>query len=108
MASVHIPLFLDGKLTTDFRSRSVIDGSFRAKPEDYHRLLKNDDRGQNLKLGNSDNAIFFDWTKDPILSDRTLSDAVSVISKEGIWDLLERGRSYAAMMEKRGDFRLLE
>mmetsp|Transcript_15159 Transcript_15159/g.22917 ORF Transcript_15159/g.22917 Transcript_15159/m.22917 type:complete len:283 (-) Transcript_15159:300-1148(-) len=92
MGSVHIPLFMDGKLTTEFRSKPVIDGSFRAELKDYHALK------------NSKDVIFFDWTKDPILNSRTLIDAVSTISKEGIWDLLEQGRSYAVTMEKRGKF----
>ena len=98
MASVHIPLFLDGKLTSNFQSKPYIDGSFLTKPDDYHKLLI--DGGSN----NKNNVLFLDWKQDPILSDRTLGDAVSVISKEGVWDLFERGRSYAILMEKRGDF----
>ena len=83
-----------------------MDGSFRATPADYHRLIKDDWNVDRSNQENNDHAILFDWTKDPVLSDRTLSDAVSVISKEGIWDLLERGRSHAALMEKRGEFSL--
>ncbi len=91
MASVHIPLFLNGRLTTDFRSKPRIDGSFLIKPNDYHNH-ENDD------------IIIFDWAKDPILSNRSLGDAISAISKEGIWDLIEQGRKYAMLMQKRGDF----
>jgi hypothetical protein len=69
-----------------------MDGSFLSKPLDYH--ASND----------SDKIINLNWKEDPTLSDRTLSDAVSVISKEGIWDLVERGRKHAIVMEKRGDF----
>lgn len=92
MASVHIPFFLDGKLTTDYRSKPHIDGSFLSKPEDYHNN------------NNNNNIITLDWTEDPILNDRTLADAVTALSKDGIWDLLERGRTYASFMEERGDF----
>lgn len=93
MASVHIPLFLNGKLVTDFRSKPHIDGSFIAKPEDFHPIIKEEN-----------NVISLNWKEDPILSDRKLGDAVAALSKEGIWDLLEQGRSYAVKMEKRGDF----
>ena len=34
MASVHLPWFLDGNLTTEFRNKAHIDGSFLSK--DYH------------------------------------------------------------------------
>lgn len=104
MASVHIPYFLDGKLTTDFRSKPHIDGSFLTKPEDYHKFINTNLSSSIESNSNNDNVIFLDWKQDPILSKRSLVDAVSVISKEGIWDLMERGRMHARLMEKRGDF----
>ena len=107
MASVHIPLFLDGKLTANFRSKPVIDGSFRAEPKHYNQMMTTYESGLGSN-GSSNKIILLNWQEDPILSDRTLRDAVSVISKEGIWDLLERGRSHAILMEKRGDFDTLQ
>ena len=89
MASVHIPLFLNGKITTDFRNAPHIDGSFLTKPEDYH-------------IG--DKSLILDWQTDPYLRDRNLGDAVKALSEDGIWDLVERGRKYAVQMEKNGDF----
>lgn len=89
MASVHIPFFLNGKITTDFRSAPHIDGSFLTKPEDYH-------------LG--DKSLILDWQVDPFLRDRNLGDAVQALSEDGIWDLVERGRNYAVQMEKDGAF----
>jgi len=106
MASVHIPLFLDSKLTTNFRGKPHIDGSFMAQPTDYHQLFI-PSSCSSVDAQINKNIIFLDWKKDPILSDRNLADAVAVISKQGIWDLLDRGRSYASSMEKRGDFDLL-
>lgn len=93
MASVHIPLFLNGKLTTNFRDGPHIDGSFLSKWSDYHLC---------------DDSVILDWSADPFLSDRTLGDAVSALSEEGIWDLLERGRTHAVKMEKNGSFAFLK
>ena len=93
MASVHIPLFLNGKLTTKFRNAPHIDGSFMANLSDYHL---------------SEDSVVLNWQADPFLSDRTLGDAVNALSEEGIWDLLEKGRTFAVGMEKRGDFAFLQ
>ncbi len=76
MASVHIPFFLDGKATTQFRLQPYIDGSFLANMDEYRHDLSA--------------SIILDWKRDPLLKDRTLGDAVSTISEEGVWDLLER------------------
>jgi len=92
MASVHIPLFLNGKFTTDFRKGAHIDGSFLSKPEDYN--------------SGGDRSLILDWQADPFLRDRNLGDAVKALSEDGIWDLVDRGRKYAVKMEKDGDFDL--
>lgn len=103
MASVHIPLFLNGKVVTDFRSKPHIDGSFIAKPEDFHSSMNQEGKSR-CNSGEKVNLISLDWKKDPALRDRKLGDAVNALSKEGIWDLLEQGRSHAVKMDKRGDF----
>lgn len=92
LASVHIPLFLNGKLTTDFRQQPHIDGSFLAKLSDYEMNEK---------------SVVIDWQADPLLRDKSLGDAVSALSEEGIWDLLESGRKYAVNMERDGCFECL-
>ena len=98
MASVHIPLFLDGKWTTLYRDEAHIDGSFLATLSDYHPMaaLSLKDEGKNV--------LVLDWQKDPFFDNRKLGDFVKALSPEGIWDLLEQGRKYAASMEKNGDF----
>jgi len=95
MASIHIPWFLDGKLTTRYRDAEHIDGSFLSKATDYVTEVR------------PKNVVRLDWTKDPAMSDKKLGDFVEALSKEGIWDLVERGKSYAALMEERGDFESL-
>ena len=94
---MHIPLFLDGKFTTPFRNQAHIDGSFLATLEDYHNN-SSEDRTDVLVL---------DWQRDPFFKERKFGDFMRALSPQGIWDLLEHGRSYAATMEKRGDFSAL-
>lgn len=96
MASIHIPLFLDGKIATPFRGLAHIDGSFLAQTGDYCC-----DEEQN-------NSVTLNWGADPYLSNRNLGDAVTALNEEGIWDLVDRGRKYAIQMEKRGDFDCLQ
>jgi len=104
MASIHIPWFLDGKLATSYRGGPCIDGSFLSKPTDYDRPPPSN--GSNGTTGIQPSVVVtLDWTQDPVLANKSLGDAVSAISKEGIWGILERGREYAAVMEERGDFR---
>lgn len=96
MASVHLPFFLDGKLVTDFRNMPHIDGSFLAKSEDY------------LSTENGESNIIFDWKSDHKMANKSLLDSVNALSKQGIWDLFEQGRTYCEKMEQRGDFRNLK
>lgn len=91
MASVHIPLFLDGKFTRNFRDVPHIDGSFLTHLGDYHK---------------NDYSLVLDWKEDPFLSDRTLGDAVKALNEQGIWDLLEKGRKHAQVMESNGKFEM--
>ena len=98
MASVHIPLFLDGKWTTLYRNEAHIDGSFLASLSDYHPMAS-----LPLKAGRK-NVLVLDWQQDPVFEDRKFGDFVKALSPEGIWDLMEQGRKHAAIMEKHGDF----
>lgn len=95
MASVHLPWFLDGKLTSNFRNKPHIDGSFLAKAADY---LPEQQASSILRL---------DWSKDPAYKDGEYLDFIKVISKEGIWNILEQGKKHAQEMEERGRFKRL-
>eukprot|EP00527_Entomoneis_sp_CCMP2396_P001102 CAMPEP_0198148946 /NCGR_PEP_ID=MMETSP1443-20131203/44325_1 /TAXON_ID=186043 /ORGANISM="Entomoneis sp., Strain CCMP2396" /LENGTH=210 /DNA_ID=CAMNT_0043813823 /DNA_START=229 /DNA_END=861 /DNA_ORIENTATION=+ len=95
-ASVHIPWFLDGKLTNEFRGRRYIDGSFWVDPD--------------LFLPNRPDppTIVLDHTLDPVLKDKTLFDAVALVEPKGIWGLLEQGKAYARNMDEETDlFRII-
>jgi hypothetical protein len=95
MASVHLPWFLDSQFTSMFRERPHIDGSFLAGPNDYLPP-----EGKTPK-----SIIVLDWQSDPAMEGKAL-EFVSTYSKDAIWDLLERGKAYAKIMDKRGEFEL--
>ncbi len=96
MASVHLPWFLDGKLTRNFRDRPHIDGSFLAKDQDYISCPAQLDR--TLILGH---------TQDPSYQSRGMFDIVEALSPDGIWGMLEDGKRYARYMEEQGKFEML-
>ena len=89
LASVHIPWFLNGQWTADFRGRPTFDGSFLTTRRDYTSNL---------------DAIFLQHTDDPALRDKNLIDAIRVVPRESIWGLLEDGMRYAATLDQSGGF----
>jgi len=95
MASVHLPLFLDGKLTSSFRDNPHIDGSFLSRPGDFYDAA-------------TENAIWLDWKNDPMLAQKGGLDIVSTLSTAGIWNLIELGRRYAEMEDMKGKFNALK
>eukprot|EP00577_Skeletonema_sp_RCC1716_P018057 CAMPEP_0113400006 /NCGR_PEP_ID=MMETSP0013_2-20120614/15875_1 /TAXON_ID=2843 ORGANISM="Skeletonema costatum, Strain 1716" /NCGR_SAMPLE_ID=MMETSP0013_2 /ASSEMBLY_ACC=CAM_ASM_000158 /LENGTH=253 /DNA_ID=CAMNT_0000285011 /DNA_START=120 /DNA_END=881 /DNA_ORIENTATION=+ /assembly_acc=CAM_ASM_000158 len=97
MASVHLPWFLNGDLTKEFRGQSVIDGSFLAKPSDY---LDNEKH--------VDNALILDFKRDPVMQDRSSDFVNPGKGKQFIWDILEQGKRHAQIMDNQGEFRILQ
>ncbi|GKY97612.1 hypothetical protein MPSEU_000719600 [Mayamaea pseudoterrestris] len=95
IASVHIPWFLDGKLFYKLRDRRVIDGSFMSRPKHYVSTLLN---------ANDVVTLILDYSMDPKHRQKSIFDAVSALSPEGIWGLLEEGRQYARLQEEQGVF----
>lgn len=97
MASVHLPWFLNGNWTRDFRGQAVIDGSFLAKPSDYF------DSERHV-----DEALTLNHKLDPVMRDRSADFVNPGKGKQFIWDILEQGKRHAQIMEKQGDFRILQ
>lgn len=89
------PWFLDGNLTSNFRGKPHIDGSFLAQTTDYVS-----------KAYAEQPRLILDFKRDPIMKNRAL-EAVKVISKQGIWDILEQGNSHAKIMDRKGEFSLI-
>lgn len=96
MASVHLPWFLDGNLTSNFRGEPHIDGSFLSQTSDYFAP----DYSEQPKL-------ILDYKRDPVMKDRA-SEFIKVISKQKIWDILEQGKKHAKVMEREGEFDILK
>lgn len=94
MASVHLPWFLDGKLTAEFRDHPCIDGSFLAKGRDY------------LPDYRPPSTLVLDYNRDPKYQKKGILEFVEAISPDGIWGMLEDGKKYAAIMEEQGAFEL--
>jgi len=95
MASVHIPWFLDGNLTTNFRGKPHIDGSFLAKLDDYVSETHPDQP-----------KLILDFKRDPVMRERS-TEFVKLVSPQGIRDILEQGKKYAEIMDNEGEFSLL-
>jgi len=111
MASVHLPWFLDGKLTRNYRSRPHIDGSFLSKDEDYipDKIFPDnrDDAAADAENGllGSTTTISLDWTKDPYMSSKVSGmDFIEALSPDGIRGLMDRGKIYGKIMEDQGIF----
>ncbi|KAL9178372.1 hypothetical protein ACHAXT_000019, partial [Thalassiosira profunda] len=97
MASVHLPWFLDGNLMKDFRGAPHIDGSFLAKPSDYFCNVKHAERSK----------LVLDFKRDPVMRGRA-SEFVKLVSEQTIWDILEQGKKHAKIMDRDGEFDLLD
>jgi hypothetical protein len=91
------PWFLDGNLTSNFRGRPHIDGSFLSKEDDYS---PNFEKHCNATI----DTIYLDWSKDPEMSSKGGIDIVEALSPEGIYGLMERGKRYGKVMEDQGMF----
>jgi len=92
MASVHIPLFLDGQFTTKFRTHECIDGSFLSKSDDY----KPPDTTSNI--------LFLNHSLDAKYSSKSIFEFVCALKPDGIYDMIEDGRNYGKLIEEQGAF----
>jgi len=90
MASVHLPWFLDGKLTTSFLNAPHIDGSFFASAENF---------GVDPRV---DTVLMPDYTKDPALGESAFMDFLKTVSPDAIYELVEKGKNYGKLMNKEG------
>jgi hypothetical protein len=88
------PWFLDGKLTTSFRNVPCIDGSFLSKLSDFH-------------VTTEDRLIVPSFHKDPAMANVSIFDFVNSVSPDAIFELMEKGKSYAKTMDDSGKFKYL-
>jgi hypothetical protein len=95
MASVHLPWFLNGEVTTRFRDHDCIDGSFLAQEHHY------------APPKHASSLIVLDYNKDPRYQGRGLLHFVEAISSDSIWNMLEDGKRYAKFLEENGELEVL-
>ncbi len=79
-------------MTSEFRGEPHIDGSFLSTWSDYY--LSTIERP----------CLYIDWKKDPLMSSQSILSFVETLSTDGIWELVERGKRYAKVMEADGIF----
>ena len=95
------PWFLDGKITSNFRGRPHIDGSFLSKEDDYRpNIERHSDKAIDI--------LVLDWSKDPEMSSKGGIDIVEALSPKGIYGLMEQGKLYGKVMEDQGMFSSLK
>jgi hypothetical protein len=125
MASTHIPLFMDKRLTARFRGKRYIDGSFwtfvskRPHPERMPPALLADlgvgglelDMLQQQQQQRRDkwtiadvppNDLFVvDWRDDEVFRERAQGSIVTLITPDGLYEMMNAGYDY--MKRKRED-----
>ncbi|GMH78866.1 hypothetical protein TrVE_jg3407 [Triparma verrucosa] len=98
MCSVHIPIFLDKRLTRDFRGERFIDGSFRSRLTDYKFMPEDPLEG----------VVMLDYDGDERLKEKGGEGAdtfVSLISKDYVWKMIELGYTHARRRDGEGKFK---
>jgi predicted acylesterase/phospholipase RssA len=90
MASIHLPWFLNGELTSNFRDQPCIDGSFLSKGQDY------------LPEQKASSVLILDYNRDPTYESTKMLDFVTAMSPDGIWKMFEDGKKYARQMDEQG------
>jgi len=100
MASVHIPFFLDGKPNAIYDGKAYVDGSFW-----QFVLGANSDYFLNKEKGvDDDNPCVVDWTKDLDFYQTTkLASFLSLVSPQGLRDMMDAGYCYCAKLHARGE-----
>lgn len=114
MASTHIPLFMDKRLTARFRGKRYIDGSFwtfvskQPHPEPVPPALLADMGGlqrgglqqqrprKQLTIADvpSKDLFLIDWREDEIFRERAQGSIVSLITPDGLHEMMNAGYDY--------------
>ena len=94
LTTVHVPWFMDGLFTRNFRGKKCVDGFL---PPFYSPL-------QSTRTPDTTPHILIDWRIDPCYRYCTPIDMIKLLSPESIWGLLEQGKAYAQKREAEGLF----
>ena len=89
MASCHVPLFLDGRPTTNFRGEEVLDGSF------WYFVTKNRITGLPIPPGLKPEEIFWiDYCDDADFMQSVSGNILSLASPEKVAGMMEDGYNF--------------
>lgn len=89
MASCHVPLFLDGRPTTNFRGEQVIDGSF------WYFVTKNRITGLPIPPGVKPDEIFWiDYCDDEDFMQSISGNMLGLVSPERVSEMMDDGYNF--------------
>jgi hypothetical protein len=102
MASTHIPFFMNGKLCTKYEGKRYIDGSFwAAVPKPLRRKI------WPAEL-DGDGIFHIDWQHDQeFRKQHEKTSFVSLLTQEGLHDMMNAGYTYMKQLDSRGEVTLL-
>lgn len=101
LASAHVPLFLDGRWTTQFRGMRCVDGSLSLRRSSGER---------RVVLPNGARVVRLDPKTDQRMREkyRRREDFLRLTSRGGVEEMMGWGEAYVNLMASRGDLKLLE
>lgn len=89
MASCHVPVFLDGRPTTEYRGESCIDGSF------WYFVTKNRESGLPLPAGNPADIYWVDYTDDEdFMNSIEGTNFLSIVTEQGVREMVQAGYNH--------------
>mmetsp|Transcript_6044 Transcript_6044/g.6183 ORF Transcript_6044/g.6183 Transcript_6044/m.6183 type:complete len:275 (-) Transcript_6044:380-1204(-) len=98
MASVHIPLFMDGKLTATYREEPYVDGSFwsYAARRVFDEPVPPAMHAQGLLSTDipMDEVLVVDYTRDLIFRNQVKGSFVTLLSPDGVRSMMDSGYQY--------------
>jgi hypothetical protein len=97
MASVHLPIFLDGQWTANFRQQACIDGSFLATRNDY--LAPPPPAAAAVAAPPT---LFLSHRQDERYQQQSIFSFVQAATPDGIYQMIEDGKAYAKRLEEQG------
>lgn len=83
-------------MTSNFKGKPHIDGSFRSVPGDY---FEGEERNET--------SLLFNWKEDQRMASKGGLDIVETLSPDGIWGLIRKGKSFAQSLESEGKFEVI-
>lgn len=97
LVSSHIPFFMNGKLSRNYNNRKYIDGEFW--PFVTRGIIKTPLPPEI----SADDVYSVSWTDDIEFAKRVSGSFVSLISVDGLYEMIEAGYKYMEQQDKLGE-----